>query len=216
MIITESTLLIRLNTLAYPIYMNQVRTENSGLSFPLEPTDAQLLELGYAVVSLGVPPVADVVVEGVPVLSAGIFSQTWTSRAFSVAELSTALDRKKLELIRELEALRDSTMAVGVPYTFANLVVEHIQLRDGDRPNLTALRVLADNAKSLGAVDPMFSLRTYENTMWVLTPQQVIDLTAGVFPSYMGLLNSFWAIKDSILTATTLAGLPVIPAVLTA
>lgn len=211
MIITEYTQLINIATQSYPVTLSQVKRDLPNLSFPLEPTDAQLLELGYAVVEPLAKPEGDVVTEAAPVLTDGIYAQGWDIRSFNEAEVAQQLVDKKAAMQQEVDTLRDAALVTGTPYLFPNDITNHIQLRNGDRANLTGLRIQADYLKVTGVMDPVFSFRTYENINHLLTPQQMIDVTNTALTAYMVIMSNGWTLKDQIAAALTIGELPVLP-----
>lgn len=211
MIITEYTQLININTQAYPVTLSQVKRDMPNRSFPLEPTDAQLLELGYAMVNLLAKPEGDVVSEAVPVLTDGIYTQAWDVRSYNEAETAQQLVDKKRTLIYTLENLRDAKLAQGAPFVFPDGATNNIQLRDGDRANLTGLRIQADHLNTSGVTDPVFKFRTYENKIYQLTPQQLIDVTNSALSAYVAVMDGVWILKDQIKAAGTAEELPELP-----
>jgi len=213
--VTSNTRLMNVNTGEYPLSLFQVRQAIPGASFAQEPDEEELAEKGFAVVHPTPRPEvgADVTDEGQPDLQDGKYVQTWLPRWFTPEEKATSLGAKKLELLNKLEELRGTTLYKGAPYPFPDGVTQHIQLRDGDRANLTGLGQKSERLLATNSNTPMF-FRTYENELRVLTPQQMYDMTDASMDLYMLILSQIWTLEGQIKAAASEAELPVLPEVL--
>ncbi len=210
-VINSSTKLINIETNAYPVYLSQVRAE-SGISFGAEPEEEQILLLGYAVVLQVEKPAGDVVTEGPPEEVAGEYIQNWIVRPFNADELAANLETAKAKAKRDLTDLFTRTLDKGAPYTWPDDTREHIQLRDGDRANLTGIGARADRKISQGVEsDPVLGFRTYENNWKPLTPTQARAMTDYSYEAYVMLLQQQWALEAQILAAEVIGDIPVIP-----
>jgi hypothetical protein len=211
MLITSGSVLFHPQSGLYPLSLNDVRTLLSDVSFPAEPPEEMLGDFGYALVHPTPAPTEGVPVEGIPVLEDGRFVQVWTSREHTPAELAAQLEAAKAALLMRLRALQDETIHRGGKFTFPDGTINHVQVRDGDRANLTGLSVRASRAIALGE-EKVFKFRTYENQIFDLTPQETVALADAAFDIYTLVMGTAWYYKDVIEAATTLAGLPELPA----
>lgn len=210
--VTGSDKLIRLSDSQYPIFLSQVRQDNKLVSLPQEPTEEQLLELGYVLVQKVTPPTGDVVTEGTPTQVSGVWTQTWNVRAYTTEELATQLTQKKAELSDRLTgSYTQGILEQGIAYDFGGTYgTLHIQVRDGDRANLVGLRVNADAAVAASLDDDAHAMyfRTLENVNVPLKPSAVITMTNAALVGYYNVLQPIWALKDQITSATELSQLP--------
>ncbi|MNU19730.1 hypothetical protein D3C71_79630 [compost metagenome] len=204
---------MNVETKEYPMFLAHVRLQLQNVSFSATPDEEDLAQHGFAVVyPTDMPEVgADVVDEGQPALSGGKYVQTWLPRWYTPEEKAAALEVKKEQLVQELKALQEATLIGGVPYLFPDInAIQHIQLRGGDRANLTGLANKADRNIAAGKTDLMF-FRTFENELRVLTPQQMYDMTDKSLELYMLILSQVWTLQGQIQTAATEAELPDVP-----
>lgn len=208
--VNEGTLLIDVDTLAYPVMLSQARRLRLDYSFAAQPSEELMAELGFAVVHPQTPPLGDVVTEGQPTLVDGQYVQTWEVRAYSPEEYSIKLDEMRTGLLLKIADLQTSSLKKGSPYTFPDGLVEHVQLRDGDRANLAGL---SQKAAKAVLVDPSmpFYFRTFENNLKALSAEEMVELTDASFGMYMLIMSKIWALNDLVANATTIPQLPVIP-----
>lgn len=76
---------------AYPYTFRQLRLDHPQTSFPATPTDATFAEYGVLPVADTAKPPYDQtknIVEGIPVLVNGVWTQTWDQSAASAAEIA--------------------------------------------------------------------------------------------------------------------------------
>lgn len=208
--LTHSSLIINTDTLQYPVSISQIRRENPTVSLPALPTVAQIEALGYAVVKTVPRPVADVVTEGKPALIDGVWTQVWETREFNSQELSARLNAARETRKNELKEYRERVLYKGHPFDF-NGVIGHVQLRDGDRANITGLRVKAESLVRAGVTDPVMFFRTYENEVHYITPEQMIALSDFAFDAYNFSLQHFWDLETELVLAETIEELPEVP-----
>lgn len=209
--VNASTLLIKVDDQQYPLNLYQVRQNHKNISIAKEPTVEQLEELGYAVVQRVERPTGDVVTEGTPVLVNGNFTQTWIARSFTTEELASQFNTKKQNTLNEIDRIRNRDLSKGFLHTFPDATQYHIQLRDGDRANLSGLRIKADSLAAQGILDPVMSIMTYENVSKALTPAQMVEATDAAFTGYMTIMEASWNLRAQAEAATTEAELPVVP-----
>ncbi len=172
-------------------------------SLPAPPVD--LSDIGYAFILTEYAfilteerPEGEVVEPG-PVLKRedGKFYYTWQVRSFNEEELERIFQRKKNSFIQGIERKVKSALEKGIPYDFPNAGILHIQLRDGDRANLSGMRVIAIERPHIPQ-----SFRTYENIVVPLTAEQVVDMTDAALFGYTDILQQAWLLKDSLEEAT--------------
>jgi len=213
--VTSHARLMNVETGEYPLTLSQVRQAIPNVSLANEPDEEELAEKGYAVVHPSDRPDvgADVTDEGPPDLQDGKYVQTWLPRWFTPEEKATSLGSKKLDLLGKLEELRSATLYKGAPYAFPDGTTQHIQLRDGDRANLTGLGQKSERLLAANSAAPMF-FRTFENELRVLTPQQMYDMTDASMDLYMLVLSQIWTLEGQIKAAASEAELPELPEVL--
>lgn len=210
--VNSATKLINIESGAYPVYLTQVRQENPNTSFGAEPDEDQMLALGYAVVLQVDKPAGDVVTEGPPEGIDGEYIQNWIVREFTPEEKAANLQVERDKRISAVEKLFVETLDKGTPYTWPSGATESIQLRDGDRANLTAIGARADRQISRGVTeDPWLIFITYENNTQSLTPEQARDMTDFAYEAYLTLLNQRRALKTEMENATTMEDLPAVP-----
>jgi len=209
--VTSSTLLIKVDDQQYPVNLYQVRQSHKDKSMAREPSVEQIEALGYAVVERVERPTGDVVTEGAPELVEGSYKQTWVVRSFNTEELTSQFNSKKQTALSEIDRIRNKDLAKGFLHTFPDTTQFHIQLRDGDRTNLSGLRIKADSLAAQGVTDPVMSIMTYENVSKALTPAQMVEATDAAFTGYMAIMEAAWVLKAQANAAITEAELPVIP-----
>lgn len=205
------TALINAATQEYPVFMQKVKEELVVVSFPIEPTPPMVEQYGYFVVEQTEQPVGDVITEGPPEEVDGVWKQTWVTRPFNEEELATRLANAKSLQNSRIDALRDAALAIGTQFDFGEpFGVQHIQVRDCDRSNITGLRVSAD-ARINNEDETPYIFRTYENSNIPVTPVQVVAMSDAALAGYMDILGLVWGLKDETDAATTIAELPELP-----
>lgn len=209
--VNTSTLLIKVADQQYPLNLYQVKQNHKNISIPKEPSVEQIQALGYAVVERVERPVGDVVTEGTPELVEGVYKQTWVVRSFNTEELANQFNSKKQTAVNEIDRVRNRDLAKGFLHTFPDATQFHIQLRDGDRANLSGLRIKADSLITQGVTDPVMSIMTYENVAKALTPAQMVEATDAAFTGYMAIMEAAWLLKAQANDAKIEAELPTIP-----
>lgn len=213
--ITTYTPFIHLETGAYPKHLDDVRKENPTKSFAEFPTEDTLAMLGYAVVHPTERPAGDVIEEKAPELKLGRWVQTWFSRDFTVEELVSHFEQIRQTCLANVRELQARSLDKGCTYTFPDNSSGHIQLRDGDRANMSGLRLRALSVKQTGRSET-FEFRTYENvTKTGLSADEIIAMTDVVFDKYRVILGVCWSLKDQAESALNVDMLPQIPADLT-
>ena len=196
--VNSSTKLINIETNAYPVYLAQVRAE-TGISFGAEPDEDQVLAMGYAVVIQVDKPTGMVATEGPPEEIDGQYIQNWITRPYNEDELAAMLAAAQDVRYKTLEDLFIRTLEKGALYTWPDGAEEHIQLRDGDRANLTAIGARSDRKITLGITeDEYLGFITYENNWKPLTPEQGRAMTDYAYEAYLTFLMRRRALKDQI------------------
>lgn len=225
--VTQSTLLLELDTGNYPVRTHSLR-RNPRLKnklIPREPTVDQINSLGFVVVHPTPRPEADVVSEGEPIQATedtviegvdvvvGEYYQQWESRSFNEGEIAQRVESKKNELLSQLKSATTNMLYNGLPYTFPGNIVNHIQLRDGDRANITGLRVGAEADIRMMEVDPEYTprsnlgFRTFENQFFPMTPEQIVDLSDYAFAVFNAVKGIEWMYEGLIKNSETLEDL---------
>lgn len=205
--VTNTSLFIHPSTNEYPLSLRDIRRRHPGTSFPTEPTAELLEEYGYRVVSRVPRPEGDVVEESTPVEIDGQFEMTWLVRDFTEEELKEDLENKKNDLLSQIEMERDERLSVGFAYEFEEGVIEHVQLRHTDRINLLGLRMEARELIGAG-IDELQELRTYENIIWEITPEKMVEVTTAALNRYKEILRQAWTMKDQATDAKEHSDLP--------
>lgn len=208
--INNSTQFIHIESKEYPIYLNQIRRRHPEVSIATNPSEESLLSLGYAVVHDSERPTGDVVEQSDPVEVNGRYEKGWTVREFNSQELSARFNAARETRKNELKAYRERVLYKGHPFDF-NGVIGHVQLRDGDRANITGLRVKAESLVRAGVTDPVMFFRTYENEVHYITPEQMIALSDFAFDAYNFSLQHFWDLETDLVLAETIEELPEVP-----
>lgn len=209
-VVNNSTLLIRVETGEYPIYLSMVRQNHPNLSLPQEPDESIINELGYAVVTPVDRPAGDVVTEGTPSLANGIYTQVWDVRNYNTDEVAVQLAQLKSERLAQINALREQQMAVGLEHLFPDATIGHVQLRQEDQINLHSLRIEAQAQLASGDTSPLF-FRTYENETKQVSAQELLDLLNEALNYGKALYVASWNLKDQVTAATTIADVPAVP-----
>lgn len=194
----------------YPVYLRQVREENKQISFPDTPELTTIRELGYDIVVEVDRPEGDVVVEGMPVLAAGKWVQTWTVREYTPEENANTLSAAKSVARTKIDALLGVALDKGFPFTF-DTGVGHVQLRTLDRTNILGAAVNADRRAAAGETAAVCPFRVYENVTHMCTPAQMHQLSNEAYEAYLGFLQMRWELKDAVELAEALDEMPVLP-----
>lgn len=212
MSVNANTLLIRVEGLAYPKYLHDLKAEYSSSIFPSELDEVDVAVLGYEVVYTGTIPEGDVVTEGVPVKTNGKFYRTWEVRGFNEDEVAQRLEQSRSRVLEQLDQLFVKDAAEGMRYEHG-VEVFHIQVREKDKSNLITLRYMADIAMA-NNVTSLMDFRSFENITHKLTPTQMSAMLGTAFFGGSALYSAMWALKDQAVAATSIAELPVVPSTL--
>lgn len=216
--VTQATRLIKIgaegqaNT--YPVYLSQVRTDFPDTSFPDECDSDYLATIGYFPVADVAQPAGDVVTEGDPVFANGVWSQAWTVRSFTADEIAATLATTKTTMMNDINAKLDAALQQGFSFAFTD-VSGHVQLRDGDRANISSARIRADALVAQNTTDPVMPFRDWENVTHMCTPAQIVTLSDAAYEAYLGFLGAGWTLKDAVTKAADIASLPAVPATIT-
>lgn len=210
-LVTNSTLLIHVESEEYPISLAQLRRRHPNISLPLNPTEEQVAALGYAVVQNVERPSGDVVTEGVPVVIEGVYTQQWEVRPFNQEELANQLEIRKQGLRERINQLREENFDHGFRYVFPDGEEQGFQLRTEDRVNLVGPHMEAKAYIDAGIPEATFDFRTYENKTKELTAPQVIEFTEAAMQYVKNVYAASWSLKDLIDAAQSVEELPVIP-----
>ena len=169
-----------------------------------------LTALGYAVVTPTVRPderPGKVVVESAPILQGDTYYQNWQVRDLTAEEINADLQSKKTTRMGEISRLMEAAKSSGMPYDFGGEYgVQHVQLRDGDRTNITGLKICA-----AGNPGGRFHFRTYENNMIVMTAPQIEQMASAAFEGFTELMGVRWVFENQVIEATSVAEPPSLP-----
>ncbi|OLO05106.1 DUF4376 domain-containing protein [Salinicola socius] len=106
----------------------------------------------------------------------------------------------------EIEAALSAALAAGMPYPLPGDTDDVIQTRpDQDEANLLGLAIEARDLRTAGETGAVMSLRAKSNTVYALTPEQMIALTDAAKEFKQALLAKSWQLKDAV-TAAEAAG----------
>lgn len=197
----------------YPVYLSQVKAENPDWSFPDTPLVEFINTLGYFVVEDADKPesTTQIVVEGTPVEDNGVWKQNWIVRDYTAEEEATELTLRKLRLNDDIAKKTSDALDIGFLFDFGDgKPAGHVQLRDGDRANVTGIRVRADAMIKAGNTDPL-PFRDYENVIHFTTPEKIVEMSDKAYVSYQQYLAIGWTLKDQVTVAEHLADLPTVP-----
>lgn len=212
--VTEKNLLIKTDTGEYPLTTKLVQSRVTTHSFGEIVEYGVLKELGYAVVE----PVAKPVVDGVefredkPVLVNGAYKQTYVQVTKTEEDLLNELKSSKFETLSRITASLETALGVGAPYNFGTAeepVINHIQLRAGDRTNLL---ILLEASKLLP--NEHQPLRTFEDVIFTLPGESIMDVVVSSLSYYSALMRKYWEVKDVVKTAQSKDDLPIVPEIL--
>lgn len=118
-----------------------------------------------------------------------------TERVFTVAELASG---KRAAIERALAA----ALNTGMDYTMPDGIEDVIQTRpDEDEANLLGLAIEARDLRAAGEAGAVMSLRAKSNTVYALTPEQMIALTDAAKAFKQRLLAKSWELKDAVSAA---------------
>ncbi|WP_353980962.1 DUF4376 domain-containing protein [Salinicola endophyticus] len=105
-----------------------------------------------------------------------------------------------------IESALANALRAGMPYTLPDGSEDVIQTRpDEDEANLLGLAIEARDRRAAGDTEANMALRAQSNTVYSLTPEQMIALTDAAKAFKQGLLAKSWQLKDAI-TAAEAAG----------
>ena len=199
---------IQPSTGKYPLAYTQVKGILSNVLLGTSETVESLQARGFFVVERTDRPEGDVVTEATPVLENGKYKQVWESRPFNAEELERNLNAAKNRALAEVGRKLAAALETGVPFDFGgDYGVLHIQVRDGDRANLTAMRM-----RTVVNSGDTQMFRTQENIIVSgLDDTDVATMTDAADAGYMALLAQAWVLKDQIARAATVAELPAVP-----
>ena len=210
-LVTRNTKLIHADTMTYPLYLADMPRYAPNTVFPSSVDSDCLIDFEIEVVHDVAQPEGDIISEGVPELRDGEWYQTWTVRNFSPEELASKLATRKAELQEGAEQLRLTAFTNGFPYQFGENVY-HVQVRTGDRGNISDLRTIAKEVIA-GGGDMTFDFRVFENVEVPLTAPEMVALADQTFVQVVAGYKVIWAYKKAIDLATTMEELPTPPAV---
>lgn len=118
-----------------------------------------------------------------------------TERVVTVAEQASG---KRAAIERALAA----ALNAGMPYTLPGGAEDIVQTRpDQDEANLLGLAIEARDLRAAGETGAVMSLRAKSNTVYALTPEQMIALTDAAKEFKQALLAKSWQLKDAITAA---------------
>lgn len=169
-----------------------------------------LEQIGYAAVTPTVKPEVgenQYVVEVAPALQSGVYYEDYEVRTRTPEELDEILKSQKDEVLTSLKDLFDKGLRSGMPYDFGGQHgVQHIQLRDSDRINITGLKVRADDNPG-----GQFGFRTFENNFVPMPSNEIEQMAAAAFDGFTDLISAKWLLESQINAATKTDEIPVLP-----
>lgn len=210
-IVDRTTRLIHSETMSYPIFLSDMVRYAPNTVFPTTVDSGCLLGFGVEVVTSVAQPEGDVVTEGAPARIEGLWYQTWNVGTFSEAEIANKLAARKAELQAGAEELRVNAFAFGFPYQFG-ADVYHVQVRTGDRGNISDLRTIAKEVIAANG-DMTFEFRVLENVEVLLTPVEMVALADRALVQVVAGYKAIWAYKKAIDLAESMEELPNPPTV---
>lgn len=212
--INSATAFIHEESKLYPLTLASIRAQFPNLSFGDYPSQEAMRAVGFVVVQPTEKPEGDVVNEEAPnQMQDGSWVQVWNTRAYTQEELASLLAGEASALQTNADALRDAALSSGLPVDFGgDYGVQHVQLRDTDQPKILGLKESAVRAKGQGVTSPVLSLRTRENNIVQLTPDQMIAVSFMALDAVVSILSQSWALKDAASRAATREELPALPA----
>ena len=217
--ITDATPLINISTNQYPVYLYTVRQAALALANPVSlppvPSEAQINALGYAVVNTVAQPAGDVVTEGVPSESNGVYTQTWTSRSFTADEIATNLGNAKAAASTAVDNARIATFEIGMSYTFPDGTTQHVQMRDQDKINLLTIQSAAASLVAANDTTTTIPFRTYENNDLALTGAQAAAMCSATITYGTKVYQASFTLKNQIIAAADITAIPTIPGTIT-
>ncbi|OLO03335.1 DUF4376 domain-containing protein [Salinicola socius] len=100
---------------------------------------------------------------------------------------------------RMIDKALDAALAAGMAYTLPDGSDDVIQTRpDQDEANLLGLAIEARDLRTAGETGAVMSLRAKSNTVYSLTPEQMIALTDAAKEFKQALLAKSWQLKDAV------------------
>lgn len=211
-LVTRNTKLIHADTMAYPLYLADMPRYAPNTVFPPSVDSDCLIDFEIEVVHDVAQPTGDIITEGVPEFRDGEWYQTWIARNFTEEEHTEKFEQRKAELQAGAEQVRLNAFAAGFPYQFGENVY-HVQVRTGDRGNISDLRTIAKEVIAAGG-DMTFDFRVQENVEVPLSPVEMVALADKTFLQVVAGYKVIWAYKKAIDLATTVEELPAPPEVL--
>ena len=110
----------------------------------------------------------------------------------------TPIDTLANQAKARIESAYDTALAAGMPYTMPDGSDDVVQTRAEDEPNLLGLAIEARDLKTEGVTDAVLELRAQSNTIYTLTPAQMIEVTDAAKTFKKQLLGRSWHRKDTI------------------
>lgn len=208
--VNRLTRLIHVATEEYPIFLSELSTREKGTIFPNTIDSEELSKFGYDVVEDTTIPVADYVVEGKPELGEDYkWHRTWITRPFTAEEILAQLTQAKVNRNSEIDVFAIQQFRKGFPYAFGDDIY-HVQVRDGDKQNISSIRIIAKEAIAAGKPLPIV-FRVYENVTVNLTAEEFVEMADTTFARVTEGYQVIWSLKDQTRDATEISELPVIP-----
>ncbi|MBU2249056.1 MAG: DUF4376 domain-containing protein, partial [Gammaproteobacteria bacterium] len=123
---------------------------------------------------------------------------TWSGSAWVLNRLLVIADKSK-----EVGAVRESKIAEGVPYDFAD---GHgtVQTRDlVDVRNIQTNVMTALILQGAGEIRPVMPFRDSENVTHLMTPAQMLSMALAISQHGQVIYNRSWKLKDAVEGMTT-------------
>lgn len=98
----------------------------------------------------------------------------------------------------EIDAALATSLAVGLPYTMPGGSDDVIQTRPEDESNLLGLAIEARDLRDAGETGAVQELRAQSNTIYAMTPEQMIAATDAAKAFKKQQLARSWSRKDDI------------------
>lgn len=102
---------------------------------------------------------------------------------------------------REIETALSAELAAGLPYTMPDGTADVVQMQAEDRQNLMGLAIEARDLVAAGETGAVQAFRAMSNTIYPMTPSEVIAMTDQAMAHYKQLLEYSWDRKDAIAAA---------------
>jgi len=101
----------------------------------------------------------------------------------------------------QVDVIRDSKIALGVPIVFPDGSSGTAQTRESDKLNINGLVTSSLILKSQGVTGAVVPYRDLENITHMLSPDQMIQIGMDILNKISAVYQSAWAIKSAVASA---------------